>query len=253
MRIEGVFNMSLLSIYGKKERVDTIRRLKALKPIFSSQILKIYVMSVLLLFTSCAHKPVTDTASPAPLLTVTPNIDILVLRPLLKFERIQDEAPLPHSDYQGGAIEADLFATARNVIESKRFIMVDSQAHQDMNIAELCEKLQSQSAKLSRGIVSDEIEISLKQLASFNERSAVFVQLFRVKIGPEGYWWKPLTGEIASSMSSSSLQASLIHCSTGQVLWRKQVLLRGLPRPGSSQFSEMLKLLYQDFPRRKEE
>jgi hypothetical protein len=210
-------------------------------------------MSVLLLqFTSCAHKPVTDTPSPAPPLTVVPSIDILVLRPLLKFERIQDEAPLLASDYQRGAIESDLLAAARHVIESKKFIMVDPQAHQDMNIAELCEKLHSQSAKLSRGIVSDEIEISLKQLASFNERSAVFVQLFRVKIGPGGYW-NPNTGAIASSMSSSSLRVALIRCSTGQVLWRKQVLLRGLPRPRSSQFSEMLKLLYQDFPRRKEE
>ncbi len=245
--------MSLFNICGKKEKLDTLRCSKALKPTFSGQIPKIYVMCVtILLFTSCAHKPVTDTTSSAPRLTVAPNIDILVLRPLLKFERVQNEAPLPASDYQGDAIEAELFATARNVIESKNFIMVDSRAHQDMKIAELCEKLHSQSAKLSRGIVSGEIEVSLKQLASFNERSAALVQLFQVKIGPSGYW-NPGSGAIASSMSSSSLQASLIHCSTGQVLWRKQVLLRGLPRAGNSEFSEMLKLLYQDFPERREE
>lgn len=205
----------------------------------------------LLVLSSCATSPILVTTSPISG-EVAPNTDIIIVQPLLKFERIHDEAILPASDYQGNAIEAKMLAYAKSVVEMRKFVIVDPQIYHEVEVAGLFNQLCSMSPKLSIGVVDNGANILFKRLASFNERIAVLMQFFKVKVGPGGYW-NPNTGAIASSMSNAVLQASLISCSTGKVLWRNQILTRQLPQPESQQFSEALKLLYQSFPMRKEE
>jgi hypothetical protein len=208
-----------------------------------------FFLTCLVLLTSCGKRPVVINTSPSSDFAIASDIDIIILRPLLRFERVQDEAPLPASAYEGDVFEARLHASARDIIDSKKFALFDARAHQELRMVELCEQLCLGSPNLSTGIVSGEIQNSLRQLASFNERLAVLVQFLRVKIGPGGYY-NPSTGQMGSSMSSSLLQASLIHCATGKVLWKSQVFQRGLLLAKSSQLSEMLMLLYQNFPKR---
>jgi len=208
----------------------------------------LYLAWVLVL-SSCATRPILVATSPVSG-EVAPNTDIIIVQPLLKFERVYDEAILPASDYQGNAIEAKMLAYAKSVVETRKFVIVDPQIYHEVEVAGLFNQLCSMSPKLSMGVVDNGANILFKRLASSNERIAVLMQFFKVKVGPDG---KISTFGITSAMSSSVLQASLISCSTGKVLWRSQVLTRQLPQPESQQFSEALELLYQSFPRRKEE
>ena len=213
---------------------------------------KIFLMMLWIIFlNSCANKPIAGTTSSAMDLTLDSDITILTLRPFLKFERMENEAPLPASDFQSDAIERILLTAATDVAESRKIVKIDCQTQGEAEIAELCNQLYSLSPRLSKGLINDEANVLLKHLTSLKEHYAVLSHLVRVKVGP-GTLYNPMSGLIHSSMSHTLLRASLIDCKSGQVLWKNQVLLRELPRTESTQFTESLELLYQNFPKTKE-
>jgi hypothetical protein len=209
------------------------------------------LMLWIIFFNSCVNKPIAGTTSSTMDLTLDSDIAILTLRPFLKFEKMENEEILPASDFQGDAIERIVLTAATDAIESRKIVKVDCQTQEEMEIAELCNQLHSISPRLSKGRINDKAKVLLKQLASLKEHHAVLAHLVRVKVGP-GTFYNPWSGLIHSSMSHTLLRASLIHCKSGRVLWKNQVLLREFPKIESPEFTESLKLLYQHFPKRKE-
>jgi hypothetical protein len=165
---------------------------------------------------------------------VDPDTAIFILRPFLRFERIQDEAILPVPHAQEAAITSRLLTAAHDAVQSRKLVIVDCQTQGQAEVA-LCNQLSSLSPRLSQGVMSDDIRVLLKRLASLKEHHAVLVNLLLVKVGPSGYW-NPNTGQIGSAMSYLQLKAALIHCDTERVLWMNQVLLRQLPKIESPEF-----------------
>lgn len=204
------------------------------------------LVASLFILSSCATiKPKSTIIGSAPESKVSSDSSIAILRPLLKFERIHDEAVVPASDYDGDAIETRIVTMARNVIGSRNIALTD----QNVDKVRMYHKLNAIIPKLSRGIVNNDAGILLKSIATTDTHVSVLVSYVRVKVGSGGSW-NPNSGAITSSNSKTILHAALIQCATGKVLWMDQVLLREAPQLSNSRFSEALELLFLKFPQK---
>lgn len=208
-------------------------------------------LTSLALFTACVSSPVVvpKTTDLAP--EINRDLSILIIPPCLKFESIQDEKPLKASDYNGDAIEKRMIAVAQQALNSKGFAAHDRETDSRSSTPETDNRFYSLSPKLSQGVVSDGDKRYMKQLASTDDRLSVLVSYIKVKVGT-GAAWNPMSGIIRSDNSSCFLHSALIHCTTGQVLWKNQIFLRELPQIESESFSDSLDLLYRNFPNRKQ-
>ena len=227
-------------LYNSEKKKHSIR----FRPVF----ILMAVVSFLILNSCATPKPISGIASPIANLKISPNTTVLILRPVLKFERIHNEAVLPASDYQGDAIETRILTVAKNVVESRNMILVDIQNVNEEDV-EAYSQIRAKSPKLSRGLINDYTNILLKSISTNNEHSTLLVNYVNVKVGSGGTW-NPNSGAITSSNSKSTLHAALIQCVTGKALWMDKVLLRELPILSSQRFSEALKLLFLNFPKK---
>jgi hypothetical protein len=209
------------------------------------------VLTSLALLTACVSSPVVvpTTLDLGP--EINRDVSILIIPPCLKFESIQDEKPLKVSDYNGDAIENQMIAVAQQALNSKGFAAHDLKTYSLSSTPETDDRFRSISPKLSQGVVSDGDKLYMKQLASSDDRLSVLVSYIKVKVGT-GAAWNPITGWIRTANSSCFLHSALIHCTTGQVLWKNQIFLRELPQIESESFSDSLELLYKTLPKRKQ-
>ncbi len=204
----------------------------------------------LLVITSCATtKPISTVINYTPKSeAVRDGSTVAILKPLLKFEKIHDESIVPASDYDGNAIEIEIADMAKDVVASRNIPIFDFQGQNEGKVRMYYE-LNSSIPKLSRGIVSSDAVILLKNIATIDPHVSVLVNYVKVKVGSSGTW-NPSGGAITSPNSKTVLNAALIQCATGEVLWMDQVLLREIPKLTSSQFSEALELLFTKFPKK---
>ena len=206
---------------------------------------------ILLLLSSCTTNPIVVSTMQPTYKAVLPNDSkIIILRPLLRFERLRDEVILNASEFGGTAIEDSLYAAARAAAAKSKIEVIDYDSINTPEFFNLCSKLRSLSSQLAAGHINDEVKEILQRLSVLNPNLLVLSHFLYVKVGPRGYW-NPCTGAIGSSMSTSFFQASLIHCNTGKILWKNKVFLRQLPRVNSPNFKESIQLLYANFPKTK--
>lgn len=209
------------------------------------------ILTMVFILISCATRPITIPAAPTCESALPTYSECVILPPLLIFERLEDEVILNPSKFGGPAIMSSLSAAARNVLTKAQCRLAETESLKAPEIVDLISRLQSLSSSLSVGQVTDEAKGILQRLAAQNQHLLILSHSLYVKVGP-GSYWNPFSGAIGSSMSRSHLRASLVHCSSGQVLWKNEVLLRELPLVTSSKFAEALELLYANFPRKKE-
>jgi hypothetical protein len=183
----------------------------------------------------------TDATTQAP-----PDYQVIILDPLSRFENIKDESVPPAYAGANDSFESRLLDTARNEVESRKLNVVKPETLSELAAADLCKQLQSMSSRLARGNVNDEAREILNRLAAINDRHVVLAQFMKVKMGP-GRSWNSFTGEITSAMNSTLMQAAVVSCKTGQVLWKNELLIRKVMKPDSPKFVKALGLLYQTF------
>jgi hypothetical protein len=181
----------------------------------------------------------TDTATQAP-----PDYQVIILDPLLRFEDIRNESVPPAYAGANDSFESRLLYAARNEVESRKLSVVKPETLSQLAAADLCKQLQTMSSRLARGNINDEAREILNRLAAINDRHVVLAQFMKVKLGP-GRSWNSYSGAITSAMNSTLLQAALVSCKTGQVLWKNEVLVRKAMRSDSPEFVKALGLLYQ--------
>ena len=192
---------------------------------------------------SCTPKPMAlATVSPS-FQEVPKDLEVLMLDPFLKFERLQDETVLAASTFQGKELEEKMRTAARDALISRHLVGATCGSLEEP-LAASCVRLGS--SLVSQGAREEGASRDLQNLASLDSRYAVLSQSLLVKVGPKGFW-SPTNGAIGSSLSTTRLQVSVIQCSTGKTLWRNEVFLRQLPSAEGSQFSASLKLLYDGF------
>jgi hypothetical protein len=202
-------------------------------------------------FCSCATAPVSITRNPLTVKSLDPKSPILVIKPFIRFERMEDESALPVPPSASDTIERSLAIAALHEVESRHLTPIDYRGLEDDNLLAMCDRLQSMSPQLCSGLVDDQADYALKHLAVLMEHPTVLVLYLKVKVGSSGSW-NPYSGAITSPNSSSHFQASLIGSDMGEVLWQNQVLLREVPRVDNSNFRESLGLLFKTFPNSEE-
>lgn len=209
-----------------------------------------FSVGLLIILAACAAKPIAVMTTP-PAEAIASDIQILILPPLIRFERTENESVLMNRSDEGDAFGAELLKAAKIISETRNFKIVASESLAGTAAVESCTQLHSLSYRLARGLINEDILSLLNNLASIDDRIVVLAQYMKIKVGPRGYWIQT-TGSIGSPGSSSIIQAALISSKTGDVIWKNEVLLRALSKSGSPQFDESLRLLFKSFVKRKE-
>ena len=160
---------------------------------------------------------------------------LLILNPLLRFERVADEAEFHVPAPEAQKFKASLTQAARYAVETIHLKPEDAGERANDSVS----AIESLSSRLARGHVTDEARPLLADLARAREPTLILAQFFRVKEGPGGAW-DPSTGAIRSSTSGAELHAALIDCVSGDVLWRSAMVIRKRPRPDDRRFQEEL-------------
>lgn len=210
------------------------------------------ILILVFMVTSCATRPIAVSSIPTYDTVLPAFSEILVLQPLLKFEQLHDETVIDPSKFDGPTLISSLDTSSKNAVAKSKFRVAVNENLNSSECGELCSRLGLLSSRLSIGQINDEAKTMLQQLSSIDPDLAILSLYLHVKVGPGGYW-NPNSGAIRSSMSSSHFQICLIHCGTGQVLWKNEVLLRKIPKVDDSKYAESLRLLYTNFPGKKEE
>jgi hypothetical protein len=196
--------------------------------------------------------PMPPTPEPAPAPAPTPAAKsvgppgpkILLLKPTMQFEDVRSDGLAPTQATLDFEYETKLLDAAKEAIGTKLPVVESEKV--DLAEGEACRRLQALASRVARGNINEEAKDALSRLAALDEEQLVLVQFFRLKVGPGGSW-NPNTGAITSAVQSTLMQAALISCKTGTVVWKGEQFLRKALAPTNPKFQKSLALLYQDF------
>jgi hypothetical protein len=185
-------------------------------------------------------QPPTPEAKPVR----PPGPKIILLKPTMQFEDVRRDGVIPANAKMEREYETQLLSAAKEAIGTK--LPVVELEKLDPAGMEECKRLEVLASRVARGNINEEAKEALSRLAALDEEQLVLVQFFRLKVGPGGSW-NPNTGAIASAVQSTLMQAALVSCKNGRVVWKGEQFLRKAVGPTSPQFQKLLTLLYQDF------
>lgn len=221
---------------------EIITRISSLR----STILTMAVTSIFMLSSCATQKPVRAVSNPITTIEIAPDSTILILRPVLKFERVDNEEVLSPSNYQADALEARIYTVAENIVKTRSLTVLETRNANGREPG-IYRQIREKSPQLSKGLTDNHINALLQAVSESNEHTAILVSYVNVKVGSRGTW-NPYSGAITSDNSKAVLHAALIGCATARVLWKDRVLLREIPKTESSQFQDALELLFSNFP-----
>lgn len=193
-----------------------------------------------------ATSPAAVAAAPVPATAATAQArtaKVILIAPQIRLEDMvtgrvlnpaQFKSATQHSSYESRLVGAAKSKIKGSALEAE--VMGEA-------IAEAGSNLQSLSSRLTHGNITDEAKQEFAHLAALNEQQLIFVQFIRIKVGPSGYW-DPNTGAIGSAANSTLVQAALISCRSGQVVWKGEQFVRKALGPDSEELGKMLTLLY---------
>jgi hypothetical protein len=197
---------------------------------------------------ACAAKPVVSTSVRTLDKVFTSDNGVLILKPYLRFEMIEDGKILPDTGERRDLVREHLTAIAKKYCETSKATLFRLNDIADKNLVEHFTNLQQFSPRLARGIINNESSVLFKQISESNREYLVLVQFFNVKIGKAGTW-DAFSGAITSDNSNSILRAALINCKTGKVIWTSEMAYRTIPDMQSSDYFKSCEILYKDFPK----
>jgi hypothetical protein len=190
--------------------------------------------------------PPAPQSAPAPAAKPVgpPRPKIILVKPAMQFEDVRSDGLTPTQATMDLEYEIKLLDAAKEAIGTKLPVVESEKL--DLAAAEACRRLQALASRVARGYINEEAKEALSRLAALDEQQLVLVQFFRLKVGP-GSSWNPNTGAITSSVQSTLMQAALVSCKTGTVVWKGEQFLRKALAPTNPKFEKTLALLYQDF------
>ena len=194
---------------------------------------------------ACAGAPVASSATPGP--PELPPLAVIVLKPAIRFQQVQDESEMAVPPEARAAFEVKLLGAAVRAVEGSGQAMASLPA--DAETAATLAPLVAAGPRLARGLPRDDALAAMRRLAAASRDSAVLAHSLEASVGSGGTW-NPYSGAITSSMSRTVIRAALVRCSSGEVLWSQQVQLRDLPSVASTGLDETLTALYASFPRK---
>jgi hypothetical protein len=162
---------------------------------------------------------------------------LLLLDPLVRFERVVDEAELHVTPAEEQGFKAALSAAARRAFETVAIRPQPEDAGEQW--AKSIAGAEALSSRLARGQVTDDARPWLTDLEKTRQHTFILAQYFKVKEGQRGSW-DPYSGAIRSSTTGAELHAALISCASGDVLWRNAIVIRNRPRPDDRRFQDAL-------------
>lgn len=201
-------------------------------------------VAILLLASGCASAPVAPERERGP--DIVSASEVLLLRPIVRYERVHDEAEVKITEEARRAIEQKMLGAARDTAMKGGFAEVALPEGPDAGSADA---LVAFEARLARGIPNEAALAALRQIGQTRPGAAVLAHSLEATVGPSGSY-NPMSGAITSGMSRLSFHAALLSCSDGKVLWSHYVLLRDLPGAENPEFAEALSMLYEGFPRK---
>ena len=196
-------------------------------------------LSALMLWGCASPRVVRETSPETALASVRPAVSIAVLSPWLTYEETSSEALVDGNRYGAKEVQSDLVRAAMTALSARGF--KTQQVAEDSPLAALTAK----SAELLRVTKSPELLDRLKQAGRELSVEAVFVQHFRIKLGP-GSSWDPWSGAITTAMNSGDLRVAIVDAQTGASLWQNRVYLREVPRVDRKLYKEAVDSLYQE-------
>jgi hypothetical protein len=177
----------------------------------------------------------------------------LVLKPQLAFSDYVSGAPLPPDGFGGDAYADQLESVASQQLLRRGVGVLDNNQIPLRIVNEVVLKLESETSRLARGVVSEQACDYVKQLSTLEqfESRAPFVlaQDLKARLKPDanGAWAVRLYG-LRPQMTLLVLQVALLSGRTGQMVWRDQAVLRELPKPHSPVFEKLTSAVYKTLP-----
>jgi hypothetical protein len=183
---------------------------------------------------SCTSSQTIVSASENSIV-ISKQADIWMLPPTLHYESIQTEATLSASDYQGAEVGNLLQNESKAALEQKGF---------QVYLKEKVVPIHNRQLDLFRPVIPEDLLAGLHTIGGSSSSLNILVLDLKVKVG-EGGSWDAYSGAITSKNHYAKLRAILIDASEGKVLWRNEVQLRDLPKPGKKNFSQAIQTLFQ--------
>ncbi len=177
--------------------------------------------------------------------------DVLILRPVLSFADYSTDAPLSADQFGAAAYAAQLRNVAAEQFGHLEMSVADQEAIADPVAREAAGLLEKDTSRLARGILSDETRDTLRRasVAGKTREVLVLVQYMKAKVGSSTSWAlhpKLDLNRMTPRMTTLLLQAALISCRTGQVVWQGQAFRRDLPGATSGKFRQFATSQYKD-------
>ena len=169
---------------------------------------------------------------------------VLLVAPCLVFEKLRDESPLDPAKFSGAALGQELSAAGEEYLRSKGFGVLLA-ASVPPAAATLIETLQPMACRLARGFLTADSRTTLTDLARQEGPALIFAQYLRVRLGGSGYWGPSLSGQIAPGQVETLLAAAFIDPVGGTIVWKNEVLVRKILRPGSKDLEKARSALYK--------
>lgn len=173
------------------------------------------------------------------------NKSVLLLSPILAFEKLQDESPLDPARFDSAVLGQRLSSAGEEYLRSKGFIVVDS-LNAPTEATTSIAKLQPIAGKLARGSLTAESRKILAEAANGLGSSLILAQYLRVRVGAKGYYGPSMGGQISPGQSETLLASALIDPARGEVAWKNEVLVRKILKPESKDMDVALSALYRE-------
>jgi len=191
----------------------------------------------------CTAQPTTRAAAAPARAVLTPASTVLVLRPVVRIERLNDEKPLTGVEYGAEALGSSLSTAARGAAIASGATVIDCATATGSAWEPSCAALAAQAAPLARGVVPTAAGGGLAQLSTVQADAVVLASLLVAKVGPAATY-NSFSGQITSDPSTALLSAALVGAPAGRVLWRNDALLRTVPEANDTAYQESLRLLF---------
>jgi hypothetical protein len=183
-----------------------------------------------------------SAGQPAP---VSDRTEVVILRPAMAFSDYKTDAALSAERYGAEAYAGRLHLEAVERLQSLRIAAVDQEAISDPVARQAADLLEVEATRLARGVIAEGSRNALTRVsvAVNSNQALVFVHSMKVKLGPHRAWHS--YGDSGPQVTTILIQAALISCRTGRVVWQGQGFRHDLPRINSVKFSNLMKDLYK--------
>ncbi len=207
----------------------------------------IALIIVFLLVTSCATTSRHISSNSGKEVSIIAHKKIIIMPAILRYESISNDAELPQATYKGEEAGAFLVGHSAEILSKEGFgvMHADALSYEDSKYRTAYNRILDERINLFRSSLSTGLANDLKAFGESLNNANILVILLRVKVGSSGTW-DPFSGAITSESSYTRLKAILVETKSGRSLWKNEVQLREIPKPGNPNYKKAVNLLFEN-------